>query len=59
MNGDKAIEEGVKSVYTKGKINKGTSLRLFIAINLLRRRQDNRQKINRLYGFCADFRVSF
>jgi hypothetical protein len=24
VNGDKAIEEGVKTVYTKGKINKGT-----------------------------------
>ncbi|KAG0271714.1 Proliferation-associated protein 2G4 [Linnemannia exigua] len=33
LNGDKAIEEGVKSVYTKGKINKGVGFPTAISVN--------------------------
>ncbi|KAG0073794.1 Curved DNA-binding protein (42 kDa protein), partial [Linnemannia elongata] len=33
VNGDKAIEEGVKTVYTKGKINKGVGFPTAISVN--------------------------
>jgi hypothetical protein len=38
VNGDKAIEEGVKTVYTKGKINKGKYIDTLIRWTIARKR---------------------